>query len=181
MVRVFELFHTEKALRDLVSGVTLHKAQEFYPQPTDEDYSPKNDAPWVRRFAAEGGRVIISGNTKMQIVPHERLALVQEGMTVIFFPGIWSSWKFCHKSALLLHWWPVIVKRAKTPKAGFFVVPNAWPDEGKAKLRQIPSEDLKLVKIERQLAARETVRKERAKRRSDAAQGTLFPDETAKA
>jgi hypothetical protein len=31
--------------------------------------------PWLKRFAADGGKVVISGDTKMKSVPHERLAL----------------------------------------------------------------------------------------------------------
>lgn len=170
MLRLFQQLHSERALKHLVAGISLHKVQEFYPQPDDPDYLPKNDAPWIRRYAAAGGRVIVSGNTKMKVVAHERLALVQEGMTVIFFPGVWSNWKFCRKSSLLLHWWPVILKAARKPKPGFFVVPRAWPDEGKAKLREVPTDDLKLVKIEQQLAARDGVRKAREKRRADSTQ-----------
>ena len=66
--------------------------------------------PWIEKFAAAGGKVIISGNTKMRQVPHERLALVEAGMIVVFFENRWNGWNFFRKCALLLHWWPVVAK-----------------------------------------------------------------------
>jgi len=181
MVRIFGHFNNEKALQRYVKGIALHRAQEFYPHPNDPDYLPRNDAPWIRRYAKAGGRVIISGDAKMQTVPHERLALVQEGMTVVFFPGVWSGWKICRKSALLMHWWPSISSLVKKPIPGFFVVPNAWPDDENAALRQIATGDLRLERMERQLAEREKVRRVRVHRQRETAQGEFWPDETPKA
>lgn len=163
MVRVFALFHKERSLKDIVKGFTLEQAKDYTPAPGHPDYVKGDDVPWVRRFAKAGGKVIISGDTAMKAVPHERLALVQEGMIVVFFERQWSRWPFCQKAALLLHWWPVILKTVKRAKAGsFFHVPCSWPAE-KGKLRRVSNEDAKLVRIERQLAAK--AKKQRARSR----------------
>lgn len=36
----------------------------------------------------------------MTLEPHERLALIEEGMTVFFFSNQWSNWNFFFVSAL---------------------------------------------------------------------------------
>ncbi|MEA2951836.1 MAG: hypothetical protein QOJ96_1356 [Alphaproteobacteria bacterium] len=114
LVRVFQTFAKERQLKKQFGEHVIESAADYTPKRGDDDYQKNNDAPWIRRFAKAGGKVIISGNTEMKNVPHERLALVQEGMIVIFFEGRWSQWRFFSKCALLLHWWPVIEKKLKT-------------------------------------------------------------------
>ncbi|RNJ43861.1 hypothetical protein DNR46_20000 [Mesorhizobium japonicum] len=162
MVRVFKLFHQERSLKHIVQGVEIKSAKDYTPKPEDHDYQRKSDVPWIRRYAAAGGRIIVSGDVKMSSVPHERLALVEEGMVVVFFAPKWDNWLFCRKAALLLHWWPTILTHVRTAKPGFFVVPCAWPDEGKGQLREISTEDAKLVKMQQQIA--ETAPKREARR-----------------
>ncbi|MER8382335.1 hypothetical protein [Mesorhizobium sp. M1403] len=176
MVRVFQLFHKERSLKHIVQGVVIESAKDYTPRLGDGDYQPKNDVPWVKRYAASGGTVIVSGDTKMATVPHERLALVQEGMIVIFFAPKWGQWPFCRKAALLLHWWPTILKHSKKAKPGFFAVPCAWPDDGKGKLRTISTGEAKLVKIQRQRAETATKRQARKMKREAESQGRLFDE-----
>lgn len=165
IVRIFEGFSQEGANRRLFGDLTIERAQDYYPAPEDPDYSPKNDAPWVERFAAAGGQAVISGDTRMRKVPHERLALVQTGLITIFFPTTWSGWKLSRKCSLLMHWWPQIVETIKRGTPGFYMVPAAWPEEGKGTLTAIPTDALRMVKIEAQKAARDTVRKARRAKR----------------
>lgn len=166
MVRVFRSFHKERSLKHIVQGVVLESAIDYTPKLTDPDYKPKNDEPWIRRYAAAGGRVIISGDVRMSSVPHERLALVQEGMVVVFFAPKWGGWPFCRKAALLLHWWPAILRKVKTAKPGFYCVPCSWPEERKfEKLREISTEDAKLVKMQKQIAEAEPKRQARKLKR----------------
>jgi hypothetical protein len=170
MVRVFRLFHKERSLKHIVQGVVLESAKDYTPQPDDPDYQRKSDVPWIRRYAQAGGRIIVSGDAKMTTVPHERLALVQEGMGVVFFAPKWGNWVFCRKAALLLHWWPTILKHVKRAKPGFYVVPCSWPEDGKGKLREISTEDAKLVKMQRQIAEGE-VRRQARRAKREAAEG----------
>src|SRR5258708_35276693 len=125
MVRVFKTLAKERQFRKL--GLTIEAAADYTPKPGDADFSRRNDAPWIKRFAANGGQVIISGNARMMSVPHERLALIEEGLIVLFFENRWNNWKFFANCALLLHWLPNIAKqlpRAR-PKT-FWRIPSIW-------------------------------------------------------
>jgi hypothetical protein len=175
MVRVFQAFATDKQLLKLSADLVIEKAQTYYPAPHDPDYLRRSDAPWVRRFAKAGGSVVISGNTRMKLVPHERLAFVEEGVIVIFFESSWNNWGYFKKCSLLLHWWPMLVRQIKTAKPGsFWHIPAAWPKTDEAKLRPVPNHDLKLEKIERQKADRPKIRAERAAKRKEQEVDDLF-------
>lgn len=170
MVKVFREFASDKHLLKLNADLIIESAKLYYPKPEDSDYLRRNDAPWIKRFSAAGGKVVISGNTRMKVVPHERLALVEEGMVVIFFDGYWNNWDFFKKSSLLLHWWPAIVKQLKTAKpSSFWHIPAIWPIKDGVKLRSVSNEDLKLLKIERQKAAQKKVRAARDTKRDEPA------------
>nr|MCK7670075.1 hypothetical protein [Bradyrhizobium sp. 2S1] len=166
MVKVFQTFASDKQLLKLSADLVLEKAQTYYPKPSDPDYLRRNDVPWIRRFSKAGGKVIVSGNTLMKVNSHERLALVEEGMIVLFFENAWNQWGYFHKCSLLLHWWPMIVKQLKTAKpSSFWHIPATWPKTESAKLRSVPNHDLKLEKIERQKADQPRIRAERAAKR----------------
>jgi PIN like domain len=151
MVRVFQGLATERKLKGLAETLSVESARDYAPKPEDPDYLKRSDVPWVRRFAAAGGKVIISGDTNMTKEDHERLALIEAGMVVIFFGSQWSRWKFHRKCALLLNWWLVIVSTSTKAKPGsFWRVPTSWREGGK--LLSIPNTNQKLLKIERQRA-----------------------------
>jgi hypothetical protein len=155
MVRVFQTFASEYQLRKITGNFEIKSAKDYAPKRGDPDYVAKNDVPWLKRFAADGGKVVISGNTDMKNVPHERLALIECGFIVVFFEGQWSGWKFFRKCALLLHWWPQIASRIKRAKPGsFYHIPCNWPEKGS--LRKVTNEDPKLVRALRKKIARRT-------------------------
>jgi PIN like domain len=176
MVRVFQTFANERQLRKVTGNFEVKSAADYTPRPGAHDYIPKNDVPWLRRFAADGGKVVVSGNTQMKNIPHERLALIELGFVVIFFESQWSNWKFFRKCALLLHWWPVIARTVKRAKPGFWHIPCNWPENGK--LRKVSREDPQLLKIERRQAAvrrRKRLKEvESRKRPNDGPDGPLF-------
>jgi hypothetical protein len=173
MVKVFQTFAKERQLRKLTGNFEVKSAKDYTPRPGDHDYSPKNDVPWLKRFAADGGKVVISGNTQMKNVPHERLALVESGFVVIFFEGQWSEWQFFSKCALLLHWWPVIARTIKRAKPGFWHIPCHWKADGK--LRKVSNEDRRALKIERkQKTTRQRKSIEEPKPDSASSDGPLF-------
>jgi hypothetical protein len=158
MVRVFQTFASERQLKKLIGSIEVTSAADYAPKRGDADYRPKNDEPWIKRFAADGGKVIISGDTRMRHVPHERLALIQAGMLVFFFDGKWSEWGFFHKCSLLIHHWPAISTRVKrTKSAAFWQIPLSWSE--KAKLRRASLDDPKKLKLERKSKAKRAARK----------------------
>jgi hypothetical protein len=153
LVKVLQTFANEHQFRKISGNFEIKSARDYTPQPGDSDYLPKNDVPWLKRFADDGGKVVISGVIKMKNRVHERLALIEGGFIVIFFEAQWSDWKFWRKCALLIHWWPSIaakIRRAK--KASFYHVPCNWAEDGK--LRWVSNKDPKLLKIERRAIAR---------------------------
>jgi hypothetical protein len=97
-------------------------------------------------------------------------------MVVIFFESSWNQWNYFSKCSLLLHWWPMIVRQLKTARPGsFWHVPAMWPKTTNTKLRAIPNNDLKLEKMERQMAAQPRIRAEReAKRKKQQESDDLF-------
>jgi PIN like domain len=156
MVRVFQALAKERKLKRLAGALSVESAKDYAPKPGDPDYLKRSDVPWVRRFAANGGKVIISGDTNMMREDHERLALIEAGMVVIFFGSQWSGWKFHRKCALLLNWWLVIGSTSAKAKPGsFWRVPTSWRQGGR--LLSLPNTNQKLVKIERQKARQSTI------------------------
>lgn len=157
---MFAGFASERQFQKLSVGLTIRSARDYAPTKNDPDYIRKSDAPWIRRFAEDNGKVIISGDLNMMNRPLERTALVQEGMIVLFFGQPWHGWKFFKKSALLLHWWPQIAPLVETaPSPSFWRIPPSWADD--ATLQPIPTSDKKLTKIERQKAAQVVVARRR--------------------
>jgi hypothetical protein len=165
MVRVFAILAKERQLKWLASGLKVESAKDYTPRRGDPDFKRRNDVPWIKRFADAGGRVIISGDAAMKNQPHERLALVEQGLVTIFFDRSWCNLQFFRKCSILLHWWPVVVATAKTAKKGtFWQIPATYGDG--TTLRQVPNGDAQLEKIDRQLAQRDSVRAERARKRA---------------
>lgn len=153
MVRVFQTFANERQLKKLIGDFEIKSAADYTPKPGDLDYIPKSDVPWLKRFATDGGKVVISGDTDMKYEPHERLALIELKFIVIFFESQWSKWKFFRKCALLLHWWPVVATKIKraSPGTAFWHIPSTWQENGR--LRKVSNKDPRLLKIEQQKAA----------------------------
>lgn len=121
IVRAFQALTKEGTLR----GVEIVSAREYA-----EDHE-KDDVPWIKRFAVDGGQVIISGDKRMRARVHERDALTSAGMIVFFFTSSWSSKNDFTKSAMLLNWWPKIAEYIANGKPGdFWEIPFQWNLKG---------------------------------------------------
>ncbi len=172
MVRVFQSFSKEHQILRLIPGLEVAYAKDYAPARTDKDYIKKSDVPWIKRFSQAGGKVIISGNTRMMSVEAERLALVEEGMIVFFPDGSWNGLRFFDKCALLLRWWPQLAEIAKTASApSFWRIPATWKSE--AGIVQVPHTDQSLERVERQKAEGLAKREARKANRPDPAQTQL--------
>jgi PIN like domain len=172
MVKVLQTFARERQFRKISGPFEITSAADYTRKIGDPDHRPKDDVPWLKRFAEDGGKVVISGDAQMKNRAHERLALIEGGFIVIFFEPQWSNWKFWRKCALLINWWPVIAaKIRRTKKSAFYHVPCHWAEDGQ--LRWVSNRDPKLLKIQRKAAAlrRRRPGKSRPSRPSD---GPLF-------
>jgi len=153
LVKTFQVFASERRFKKLTGSFEIFSAKDFTPSHGDPDYVAGSDTPWIKRFYKAGGRVIISGNTEMRNVPHERLALIECGMLVIFFEAKWNSWGFFDKCGHFLHWWPKIAGKVRTGKKGtFWAVPLNWSAQKTGlpgRLRKLPNRDPRDMKLER--------------------------------
>lgn len=173
MVRVFQTFAKERQLQRLTAGLLIESAKDYTPRPDDPDYEKGSDVPWIRRFAADRGRAIISGNTRIMERPHERQALVDANLVAVFFESAWNELRFCTKCSLLLHWWPVVAQKLNdAAPPSFWRIPNNWVKNGT--LRPLPITDQRLEKLERQKAAEPAVAARRRRSIVDPS-----PDQTA--
>lgn len=164
MVRAFQALANESKFRRLAPAKIV-SAAEYAPSLDEIRASGKSDVPWIVSYARAGGQVVLSGDVKMRQRPHERLALVQAGMVVFFFDRSWNNQCFWKKCSLLLHWWPNLVGVAATaPSPSFWQVPATWT--ARSKIKQVPHHDLKLERVERQIAQGPEVRRLRRARRS---------------
>nr|WP_294557011.1 hypothetical protein [uncultured Rhodopila sp.] len=127
----FTALANEPVIRRATKGLVLEKAIDYAPKATDADYVRKSDVPWLDRFAAAGGRAIISGDVNMRIKHHEKLCLYHHGLVGIFFEKQWNGRNSFRKTALLLHWWEEVAAKIKTADRGtFWVIPTLWPPKG---------------------------------------------------
>ena len=164
LVRALQSFANESQFKRLTGGYEITKAKDYAPRDSDTDFEAGSDVPWVKRYAADGGQIIISGDVMMMSRSHERLALLEAGLIVCFFTPQWSSWKFNRKCALLINWWPVIVKTMATAeKSTFWQIPSNWQEDGS--LISLPTNDKKLARIQKQLEKQERVAAARKSRR----------------
>lgn len=120
----------QKGFKKHFQGIDIVRAKDYAPGFTDADYMRKSDVPWLRRYKADGGKVIISGDVSIPDKPHELLAIQEAGLIAFFFPANWNNWKFPRKAALLLVWLDRIIAQSKSAKAGsMYRIPNDWKPE----------------------------------------------------
>ncbi|WP_341705079.1 hypothetical protein [Ferrovibrio sp.] len=94
-----------------------------------KDYRPDGevgDAGWIPRFAADHGKVIISGDLSILDNAHERLALSEAGLTSFFFASRWGQANGFTKCAMLLQWWPKLCEYMTDNTAQCWQIPFQW-------------------------------------------------------
>lgn len=137
LAKVFIALAKERAIKRISGDLILQLANQYAPKSTDKDHVKKSDVPWLDRFAAAGGRAIISGDVKIREKPHERIVLYEHGFVTIFFERKWSTWSSVKRTAILLHWWEEVVDKIKNAESGtFWVIPSSWPEK-KGELRNV--------------------------------------------
>lgn len=109
----------------LIEGVEICSAKDYAPANWTPEMGEKSDVPWLRRFAKDGGQVVITGDKRMRTKPHERLAL--GGFVAFMFHPRWNHLDALERSAVLMHWWNRIVETAQQSKPGsFWEIPYSW-------------------------------------------------------
>ena len=118
----------ELANKDHLTGESIHWARD-YTLPGEKD----DDRPWMRRFAADGGDVIITGDKRIRSRLHEQQVYMECGFVLYMFRSTWSDWDFKSKSGFLLRWWDTIHDHASSaPRPSCWEIPTTWlPDVNK--------------------------------------------------
>lgn len=80
------------------------------------------DETWLPKFAAEGGRAILSGDAKMLKRPHQLVAVRETGLVCIVLSKAWTQAKRHEQAANIIYWWPRIEAVIETSKPG-----DCWP------------------------------------------------------
>jgi PIN like domain len=62
------------------------------------------DAHWIRKFAQEGGKIIMSADADFFRKPHQVIAVQDNGMILIHLPPKWANAKLHLQAAHILAW-----------------------------------------------------------------------------
>jgi len=111
------------AKEGFLTGCEFVAARDYHHAGDPKD----DDRPWLKRYAAAGGRVVITADRKMRGRLHERAALMQAGFVVLFLGPAWHEFDRMGKVASLIRWWPRMERHAAlAPASTFWVVPCNW-------------------------------------------------------
>lgn len=84
------------------------------------------DETWVPRFAAEGGKAIITADANMLKRPHQMLAIQQSHVVGLILPHTWATARRHMQASALLYFWPEIEASFSEASPGeFWRLPKA--------------------------------------------------------
>lgn len=119
--------HISKALVEALTALSGETGMLQVELVSARNYAvPKasSDVPWIEKFKADGGTVVVSGDAKMRGKLHEQKALSDAGFIVFFPARRWNQFNGLAKTAFLILWWQEILQTAETSKPGqFFEIP----------------------------------------------------------
>lgn len=85
------------------------------------------DPLWLKKFAAEDGDVVISGDHNILQNWPDLIAYHQSGLIAFFPPPAFGKMKGYARAAFILRWWPSIVDKAKLSARGdCWRMPMQW-------------------------------------------------------
>lgn len=78
------------------------------------------------RFAAEGGKAIITADANMLKRPHQLLAIQQSGVVGVILPHAWAGARKNVQASSLLYFWPEIEVTFSSAQPGeFWRIPSS--------------------------------------------------------
>lgn len=78
----------------------------------------RGDENWVRRFARARGNVVVTGDARIRGNLHEQAAFYRAGMITFFFDTDWHRLPMNERAAMLMVWWPAVLKKAEDSQPG---------------------------------------------------------------
>jgi hypothetical protein len=96
------------------------------------------DPDWIRRFAAEDGTAIVSGDH--DILQHwpNLIAYTESGLVSFFPPRAYANLKAYARAAFILRWWPAIIEKIKVSNRGDrWRLPMQWTEIDHTKMEAL--------------------------------------------
>jgi PIN like domain len=76
------------------------------------------DETWADAFKKFGGRIVISGDSKIAYKPHQAIAFIDNGFVSFFPEEDWCHLKGHQRSAVMVHAWPAMHQRIRESNFG---------------------------------------------------------------
>jgi hypothetical protein len=76
------------------------------------------DPDWLKKFSADGGTAIVSGDHNILQHWPNLIAYTESGLISFFPPSEYEHMKGFGRAAFLIRWWPAIVEKIKVSKLG---------------------------------------------------------------
>ena len=84
-----------------------------------EKFAPDTaDAEWIEALGEEGDWVIVTSDRAIKKNKHERQALINSGLTVLFLGKAWVNLKFWDKAHKLVKCWPAVMSTCSSVVSG---------------------------------------------------------------
>lgn len=102
-----------------------------------------SDQVWADAYRRFGGRIVLSGDSRIAYRPHQALAFQANGLVSFFPDGSWGQLRGHEKSAFMIYWWPAIELKAQSAPDG-----TSWRlpcNSKKGDLRLVGSDLIPLV------------------------------------
>jgi hypothetical protein len=80
--------------------------------------APTEDEIWADILRRYGGRVVLSGNSKIAYKPHQAAAFIDNGLISFFPNGEWNRLKGHMRNAVMIEAWPRIEEKIASESAG---------------------------------------------------------------
>jgi hypothetical protein len=116
---------------NLAEGIrVLAQVQEYEIVHLSEKFpADAPDLDWIPALSEEGDWVIVSGDPRISRSKAERAAWQESGLTAFFFSDGFPSKRYWKQAEILVHWWPLIVLKARQVPAGSgFLMPLSGKD-----------------------------------------------------
>lgn len=122
--------HISPEIVRIVCELALSPGWELTQVITQGDGGMK-DVPWITKFAGEGGKVILSGDTDFINRPHQVMAVLDTGLIVVHMHNKYCNARGRLQAAHMLWWWDKIeaTLQAAQPRQ-CWRVPWGFPESG---------------------------------------------------
>jgi hypothetical protein len=88
----------------------------------DDNSARTSDETWLPKFAADGGKAILTGDGRIFKRPHQLAAIHATGLISFVLDWRWTQVRKHEQAANIIFWWPRIEAAAEASSPG-----DCWP------------------------------------------------------